>query len=145
MNILEYLRENILICDGAMGTRLQEKGLVPSGPPEELNITCPDAIVEIHREYLEAGAQIILTHTFGANPLKLARYGREDGCEKFNLAAAKNALAAKQNFSTEGAPIFIAGDIGPLSGFPRLFPEAKPVPCRGRSRFLPHRDIFKPR
>ncbi len=71
MNIKDYIKENILIFDGAMGTMLQKLGLKISDLPEELNILEPEKIINIHRKYIEAGAKVITTNTFGANEIKL--------------------------------------------------------------------------
>ena len=70
MNILEKIKSEITYCDGGAGTFLQANGLKPGEYPESWNITKPEKIVEMHRLYLEAGAQIITTCTFGANRLK---------------------------------------------------------------------------
>lgn len=70
MNIKDILGKRILFFDGAMGTMLQKNGLKGGDIPEMLNLTNPELISRIHEEYLEAGADIITTNTFGANPLK---------------------------------------------------------------------------
>ncbi len=71
MNIKDYIKENILVFDGAMGTMLQKLGLKISDLPEELNVLESEKIINIHRKYVEAGAKVITTNTFGANELKL--------------------------------------------------------------------------
>ena len=71
MNIREFIGNKILIFDGAMGTMLQSMGLKAGQIPELLNIEDKDKIVNIHKKYIEAGANIITTNTFGANELKL--------------------------------------------------------------------------
>ncbi|MGB5823987.1 MAG: homocysteine S-methyltransferase family protein [Proteocatella sp.] len=75
MDIREYIKNNILVFDGAMGTRLQQKGLMPGDLPECLNLTHPDIILEIHKEYVAAGADVITTNTFQACELKLENSG----------------------------------------------------------------------
>lgn len=114
-NILEILKEKILICDGAMGTMLYSKAISPMHCYEYLNIEKPKLIEELHREYILAGANIIETNTFGANFTKLAKYNLEKEVRKINFEAVKIAQQAAQ-----GKDIFIAGSIGPLS---KIAPE----------------------
>lgn len=71
----EGTSQKIILLDGAMGTVLQQKGLPPGGQPELLNLTEPELICSVHREYVEAGSQVVYTNTFGANGLKLAKTG----------------------------------------------------------------------
>ena len=94
----------IQIFDGAMGTMLQKKGLKAGAVPEELNIENPELITEIHREYINAGADFVTTNTFGANEKKLshAKYPQED-IIRAAVACAKAAGSAK-----------VALDIGPI-------------------------------
>lgn len=101
----------IQFFDGAMGTQLQGLGLSTGACPEEWNLTHPEAITEIHRKYIAAGADIIETHTFGGHPLKLAEYGLEDRAEEITAAAVGNAKAAAAD-STKIAAAF--GPIGQL-------------------------------
>ena len=70
MDIRKELGKRILFLDGGMGTLLQERGLKPGELPETWNLSRPEDVIEIHKAYLEAGADIILTNTFGANSLK---------------------------------------------------------------------------
>lgn len=106
MKILDYLKENILILDGGMGTLLQSAGL-PSGElPERWNISHPEVIRKIHRDYFMAGSNVVSTNTFGANILKFSK----DELEEIIYAAVENAKIAKEN--TDGEK-FIALDIGP--------------------------------
>ena len=70
MNVLEYLKNNIVYLDGGMGTLLQKRGLKPGELPERWNISNPDVIADIQRSYFDAGSNIICTNTFGANSLK---------------------------------------------------------------------------
>lgn len=76
MGLLQDLEKQILIADGAMGTLLYSYGIDRCF--EELNVSNPEEIERIHREYIEAGAKIIQTNTYGANRIKLARYGLEN-------------------------------------------------------------------
>ncbi len=70
MNILDYMKDHILYLDGGMGTLLQEAGLKPGEFPERWNLTHPDVIQRLQREYFDAGSNVINTNTFGANSLK---------------------------------------------------------------------------
>ena len=108
MNIREFLKDNIVILDGAMGTLLQKEGLLPGEFPERWNITHKDAIVKIHKEYFDAGSNIVSTNTFGANLLKFSL----DELEDIVSAAVRNARLAKET-SGKGQEKFIALDIGP--------------------------------
>lgn len=102
MTVLEKIRSGITYCDGGAGTLLQSWGLKAGEKPESWNITKPEKIIEMHRLYLEAGANIITTCTFGANRLKF------DNLEEIVTAAVKNAKTA-----CEGYDAFVALDIGP--------------------------------
>lgn len=100
------------LFDGAMGTMLQKYGLASSECPDYCNVSHPDIVQRIHREYAEAGSEYITTNTFGASPLKLADYGLEDQVEAIAQAAVRNARAASPH-------IRVAGDIGPTGQFIR--------------------------
>ncbi len=108
MNVLEYIKENILFLDGGMGTLLQASGLQTGELPEEWNLTHPEVICEIHRSYYDAGSNIVSTNTFGANILKFD----EESLDKVICAAVSNARAAKEQ-SSGTQPKWIALDIGP--------------------------------
>lgn len=100
----------VLLMDGAMGTQLQRAGL-PAGACGELwNLTHPEQVRAIHQAYADAGAQCLLTNTFQANPLALARHGLQDQLEAILEAALANARAV------QGAAPFVLADIGPLAG-----------------------------
>lgn len=104
----EYLKKNIVYLDGGMGTLLQEQGLAPGEYPERWNITHPQVITKIHRDYYDAGSNVVCTNTFGANCLKFS----DDELEEIVQAAIANAEAARvQSISTKEK--FIALDIGP--------------------------------
>ena len=96
------------VFDGAMGTMLYGKGVFLNVCYDELNLRQPDLVKEIHREYVRAGAELIETNTFGANPRKLAQYGLADDTERINRAAAEVARAAA------GGRAAVVGAIGPL-------------------------------
>lgn len=109
MDFKSFLNDNIVILDGGMGTLLQERGLLPSELPERWNITRPDDITEIHREYFNSGANVVYANTFGANSLKFS----EEELECVIKAALENAKAAR-DASFSKAEKFVALDIGPL-------------------------------
>jgi len=99
---------HILIADGATGTVLQSMGLEPGAAPELWNVEKPDSVRALHRAYLEAGAQVVLTNTFGASRLKLDRTGGlGDRVSELNEAAGRLARAEA------GEEAYVAGDIGP--------------------------------
>ena len=108
MNIKEFIKENHLCLDGAMGTLLQQSGLMPGESPELWNIKHPDIITDIHKKYFDAGANVVSTNTFGANILKFS----EQELEKIINAAVENANKAKE-LSLSKKEKFIALDIGP--------------------------------
>ncbi len=109
MNFLEFLKENIVLLDGGMGTLLQQKGLKAGEKPEIWNIEHPEIIVDIHKNYYEAGSNVVSTNTFGANSLKFS----EKELEKIIKKAVENAKKARKISGGEHEK-FIALDIGPL-------------------------------
>lgn len=109
MNFLESLKNEILIGDGAIGTMLYAKGVSLDANVEHLNLVRPELVLELHREYLAAGARVIETNTFGANWTKLAAIGLEKREREINLRGARLAREA-----AEGANAFVAGSVGPL-------------------------------
>ncbi|MDH5638318.1 MAG: bifunctional homocysteine S-methyltransferase/methylenetetrahydrofolate reductase [Nitrospinota bacterium] len=104
----EALADGLLVCDGAGGTMFYSKGVTINRCYEELNLTQPDLVREVHREYIKAGADIIETNTFGANTFKLRQFGLEEKLESILKAGA--ALALEEG---RGA-VHVAGSIGPL-------------------------------
>ena len=100
-----------VFLDGAMGTELMKRGLRVGDAPELWNLERPDEILDVQRAYVEAGAQILLTNTFGGNRLKLRRAGMEDRLEEVNRKAAEIARRAS------GGRALVAGDIGPTGEF----------------------------
>jgi len=109
-DILEVLKDKALVCDGAMGTMLQKYGLSAGECPEYWNLTQADKLMAVHKEYIEAGADIIITNTFGASSLKLSKFNLEGKLEDINISGAKNARAAVKK---SGKKVYVAGDIGP--------------------------------
>ena len=113
MKILDFnerLRDSILIADGAMGSMLHEV-VGPQRCFDELNSTEPEAVFRVHQAYIEAGAQIIETNTFGANRFKLSPHGLADEVQRLNSRGVKIAREARESASRE---VLIAGSIGPL-------------------------------
>jgi 5-methyltetrahydrofolate--homocysteine methyltransferase len=99
---------SFLLLDGAMGTMLQDSGLDDGGAPELWNVERPDVVTAIHERYLQAGAQVITTNTFGGTRPRLAMHGLEDRVEELSRAAAELARAAAQPYGA-----LVAGDLGP--------------------------------
>ena len=108
MNFRDYLKENIVYLDGGMGTLLQAAGLIPGEHPERWNLTHPEVIVKIQKDYYDAGSNVVSTNTFGANLLKFS----EDELDGIVKAAFENAKAAREQ-SRGKQEKFIALDIGP--------------------------------
>src|SRR5437667_8887194 len=88
------------VLDGAMGTMLYAKGFFLNVCYDELNLKQPKLVQEVHEEYVRAGAEILETNTFGANPVKLGSYGLADDTEKINQAAAELARGASGGRAT---------------------------------------------
>ncbi|HLI50276.1 MAG TPA: bifunctional homocysteine S-methyltransferase/methylenetetrahydrofolate reductase, partial [Thermomicrobiaceae bacterium] len=109
---LQRLRQGrgTLLCDGAMGTLLHQQGAPIDTCFDELNLSGPATIVDVHRAYIAAGSDIIETNSFGANRFKLEAYGLADSVRRINRAAAKNAREARE---ISGNPVLIAGSVGP--------------------------------
>jgi len=104
------LRERVLICDGAMGTMLHAAGNSLDRALTELNLSNPGLVATIHESYLSAGADVILTNTFGAGRLRLADQGFGDLVAEINQAGAQLARQARD---AAGRPAFVAGSVGP--------------------------------
>ncbi len=122
----ELIKQRVMIIDGAMGTQIQNADIPKSawedleGCNELLNVTCKDVISGIHRGYLEAGADIIKTNTFGALPWVLDDYGIGGRTYELALAGAKIVKEICEEFSTEEKPRFVAGAMGPGTKLPSL-------------------------
>ena len=122
-SITERMKEKILIMDGAMGTMLQNANLSADdfggeeleGCNENLNITRPDVIEKIHQQYLEAGADMIETNTFGATRIVLDEYGLGEKAYEINKIAAEIAKNAANRYTTLSWPRFVAGSMGPTT------------------------------
>lgn len=108
MKIRDYIKENLVYLDGGMGTLLQKSGLQPGELPERWNVTHPEVIQKIHRDYYDSGSNVVNTNTFGANILKFDA----NELEKIIKAAVENVNAAR-NTSIGAQEKFVALDIGP--------------------------------
>src|SRR5436190_19279576 len=120
--------DGIYVFDGAVGTRLYDKGVYINRSYDELNLTNPDLVRAVHEEYVAAGTDIIETNTFGATRHKLQPYGLESKLREINIAGVKLAREAA------GERVFVAGAVGPLGL--RLEPL-------GPTSFDEARDMFK--
>ncbi|MDK8194038.1 methionine synthase [Paenibacillus sp. UMB7766-LJ446] len=123
LSLHDALKQRILILDGAMGTMIQQVDLTGAdfggedldGCNEMLVLTRPELIQRIHEEYLEAGADLIETNTFGATSVVLAEYDIQDRAREINLEAARIARAAVDRFSTPESPRYVVGAMGPTT------------------------------
>ena len=129
--LLEQLQQRPLLCDGAMGTLLYARGVTYEQCFDELNITQPELIQSIHREYISAGAQIIETNTFGANRVKLDGYQLGDRVREINSRAVRLAREARE---ISGQPVFVAGAVGP---------SGQPLQAPNEQRLSELRGIFR--
>ena len=140
MSIEEAIQERILILDGAMGTMIQsyqleeqdfrgeifkDIDLQMKGNNDILSLTRPDVIEDIHRRYLEAGADIITTNTFSSQRISMADYHCEDYCDEINRAAARTALGVARQYSakTPAKPRFVVASIGPTNKTASISPD----------------------
>lgn len=127
-DFVERLTRGAVVGDGAMGTRLYAKGIFINRCFDELNLTEPDLVREVHREYVEAGADFIETNTFGANAFKLEPHGLAARVTEINRAGA--ALARRE----AGDDVLVAGSIGPLG---------VPIEPIGRIAYEEAREVFR--
>jgi len=108
-DVIARIKQSPVLCDGAMGTLLYGKGVFINRCYDELNLSQPDLIRGIHHEYLQAGAEIIETNTFGANSFRLSRHSLASRVHEINVAGAKLAREAAKSFNA-----WVAGSVGPL-------------------------------
>ena len=127
-DLLERLQRAPVLCDGAMGTLLYSKGIFINRCYDELNLSQPELIREIHHDYVKAGAEILETNTFGANALRLGRHGCAEQTAAINRAGAMLAKDATRN--TE---VLVAGSVGPLGV--RIEPLGKMALSEARDAF----------
>ncbi|MCP4422870.1 MAG: betaine--homocysteine S-methyltransferase [Chloroflexi bacterium] len=129
MNKLQELlaTKDHLILDGAMGTMLMEAGLEQGAPPEEWNVAKPDKVRAVHRDYIEAGSNIVLTNSFGGTSFRLKLHNLQDRVAELNKAAAANARAEA---NAANHPVLVGGSMGPTGELfapmgTMMFEEAK--------------------
>jgi len=128
-DFLAQLTKAPRLCDGAMGTLLYAKGVFINRCYDELNLSQPELIRGVHHEYLQAGAEITETNTFGANSFRLARHSLADKVREINLAGARVAREAAKSFD-----VWVAGSVGPLGT------RIEPL---GKTSFAEARDAFR--
>jgi 5-methyltetrahydrofolate--homocysteine methyltransferase len=116
-----------LLCDGATGTELHRLGVEPGACPEALNLDEPDVVMRLHRSYLDAGARLLTTNTFGGNRFRLELHGEESRAAELNRAGA--ALAR----DTAAGQALVLGDVGPTGGI--LAPLGDVAPKGARAAF----------
>jgi methionine synthase I (cobalamin-dependent)/5,10-methylenetetrahydrofolate reductase len=123
-----------VLCDGAMGTMLYARGVFINRCYDELNLSQPELVREIHAEYLQAGAEVVETNTFGANAFRLEMHGLKDKVREINLAGVKLARGCVEEIREKQASVaFVAGAIGPLGV--RLEPLGKVGMDEARAAF----------
>ena len=127
-DFLTRIKQSPILCDGAMGTLLYAKGVFINRCYDELNLSQPDLIRGIHHEYLQAGAEIVETNTFGANSFRLARHSLADKVADINRAGARLAREAAKSFD-----VWVAGSVGPLGT--RIEPLGKTSFAEARQAF----------
>jgi methionine synthase I (cobalamin-dependent)/5,10-methylenetetrahydrofolate reductase len=127
-DFLTRLKQSPVLCDGATGTLLYAKGIFINRCYDELNVSQPDLIRELHHEYMQAGAEIIETNTFGGNSFRLARHSMENRVREINLAGVTLAKEAAKSFD-----VWVAGSVGPLGV--RIEPLGKTSFAEARAAF----------
>jgi homocysteine S-methyltransferase len=127
-DLLAQINQAPRLCDGAMGTLLYSRGIFINRCYDELNLSQPDLIRGIHHDYLQAGAEIIETNTFGANSFRLARHSLADKVREINLSGARVAREAAKSFD-----VWVAGSVGPLGT--RIEPLGKTSFAEAREAF----------
>jgi methionine synthase / methylenetetrahydrofolate reductase(NADPH) len=128
-DLLARLKTSAVLCDGAMGTLLYSKGIFINRCYDELNLSQPDLIRAVHHEYLQAGAEMVETNTFGGNSFRLERHGLGGKVRDINFAGARLAKEAAKSFDA-----WVAGSVGPLGI------RIEPL---GKTSFQEARDAFR--
>jgi homocysteine S-methyltransferase len=128
-SFIDEIHQSVIVADGAMGTMLYAKGVYVNRCYDEMNLSDPDLVGEIHAEYLKAGAELIETNTFGANPVKLRPHGLAERAEEINQRGAE--IARDQ----AGERAWVAGSIGPLG---------KPLSPIGKISVAEAIELFRP-
>lgn len=132
MNVLRELvtEKGHLMVDGGMGTQLFAAGLGSGNPPEEWNITEPEKVQAIHQSYVEAGADIFLTNSFGGTGFRLKLHNLQDRAHELNEAAAANGrVVADRCFEQTGRRVLVAGSMGPSGELLEPMGEMTPETC----------------
>jgi methionine synthase / methylenetetrahydrofolate reductase(NADPH) len=129
VDLLSRIKQSPVLCDGAMGTLLYSKGIFINRSYDELNLSQPDLIRGVHHDYLQAGAEIIETNTFGANSFRLARHSLADKVRDINRTGARLARESAKSFD-----VWVAGSVGPLGT------RIEPL---GKTSFQEARDAFR--
>ncbi|WP_018333049.1 homocysteine S-methyltransferase family protein [Actinomycetospora chiangmaiensis] len=130
MNVADALAAGTLLGDGAMGTLAQATGARAEGAVSELVLLAPELVGALHRRYLDVGAEVIQTHTYGASRLRLARHGLARQVHEINVVAAR---LAREALDDAGRPAFVAGSISPATS-PRLAGPVEPAAVRAAIR-----------
>ena len=120
MTLLEKLKEKTILFDGAIGTVLMESGHVSTKSPILLNLEQPDLVADLHRQYYDAGSDVVIANTFGGNPLKLAAEGLEQQLEPLN----REGVRLTQSACPAGR--FVAGDMGPCGKMLKPYGDVAP-------------------
>ena len=120
-SLLDALRERVLLADGAMGTEIQRAGLESGGCGEAWNLDHPERVLAIQRRYVEAGSDVLLSHTFGASRIMLSRHGEGERTALINRAAV---AIAREALGERG---YVLGDIGPFGGLMEPYGEVPPA------------------
>jgi methionine synthase I (cobalamin-dependent)/5,10-methylenetetrahydrofolate reductase len=129
--LLQQLQQRPLLCDGAMGSLLYARGVTYEQCFDGLNLSQPELITNIHREYISAGAEIIETNSFGANRAKLETYNLGERVREINFRAVRLAREARE---ISGQPVFVAGAVGPTG---------RPLQAPDEHRLIEVRTIFQ--
>lgn len=152
----DIVRDRILILDGAMGTMIQQYALTEEdfrghryrktpglmkGNNDMLNITRPDVVSDIHRKYLEAGADIITTNTFSSQRISQADYHLEESAREMAFAGARLARKAADEFATADRPRFVAGSVGPTNKTCSMSPDVS-NPAAREIDYLTLYDVY---
>jgi methionine synthase / methylenetetrahydrofolate reductase(NADPH) len=135
-DFLARIKQSPVLCDGAMGTLLYAKGIFINRSYDELNLSQPDLIRGIHHEYLQAGAEIIETNTFGANSFRLGRHSLADQVRDINHAGARLAREAAKSFD-----VWVGASVGPLGT--RIEPLGKTSFEEARAAFRQQIEALK--
>ena len=128
-DFLTRIKQSPVLCDGAMGTLLYAKGIFINRSYDELNLSQPDLIRGVHHDYLQAGAEIIETNTFGGNSFRLGRHSLADKVDDINRAGVRLAREAAKSFD-----VWVAGSVGPLGT------RIEPL---GKTSFQEAREAFR--